>query len=173
MIILAILVGVFLIAIAVPTRGRRRRASRDAARVAMAAAMVFSGVSHFADTAAFVQLLPEFVPGRTALILATGVFEILLGVGLLAPRRRREVALILAAYLVAVFPANVYVAVADVPLEGLGGGNPWLRLPFQAVYIGWVFWAVPGALEPARELVRRLRGPAGGPIRTSHGAVSR
>ena len=85
MIILAILVGVFLIAIAVPTRGRRRRASRDAARVAMAAAMVFSGVSHFADTAAFVQLLPEFVPGRTPLILATGVFEILLGVGLMAP----------------------------------------------------------------------------------------
>jgi uncharacterized membrane protein len=123
--------------------------------------MVLSGLSHFADTAAFVQLLPEFVPARTAVILATGVIEIALGIGLLVPRWRQEVALLLAAYLVAVFPANVYVAVADVPLEGLGGGNPWLRLPFQAIYIAWVFWAVPGATEPARDLGRRLRGSSG------------
>jgi uncharacterized membrane protein len=165
MIILAVLIGVFVVMILIPVRGHRR-AYRDAARLAMAVAMVFSGVSHFADTAAFVQLLPEFVPGRTALILATGVLEILLGVGLLLPRWRREVALALVAYLVAVFPANVYVAVADVPLEGLGGGNPWLRLPFQAIYIAWLLWAVPGALDPARDLVARLRGSTGGAVRT-------
>jgi uncharacterized membrane protein len=172
MILFAILIVVFLIAKMVPAHGHRR-ASRDAARLAMAAAMVFSGVSHFADTAAFVQLLPEFVPGRTPLILATGVLEILLGAGLLAPRWRREVALTLVAYLVAVFPANVYVAVADISLDGLGGGNPWLRLPFQAIYIAWVFWAVPGAVEPARDLVRRFRGTPREPIQPAHGAVSR
>jgi len=172
MILFAILIGVFLIAIAVPAHGRRR-AARDAARLAMAVAMMFSGVSHFADTAAFVQLLPEWVPGRTPLILATGVLEILLGVGLLTRRRRREVALLLVAYLVAVFPANVYVAVADVPLDGLGGGNPWLRLPFQAVYIIWVLWAVPGAVVPARDLVARLRGSTSDPVRPPHRAMSR
>jgi uncharacterized membrane protein len=172
MILFAVLIGVFVIAMLIPARGRRR-ASRDAARLAMAVAMVFSGVSHFADTAAFTQLLPEFVPGRTPLILATGVLEILLGAGLLAPRWRREVALLLVAYLIAVFPANIYVAVADVPLEGLGGGNPWLRLPFQAIYIAWVLWAVPGAFQPARDLVARMRGSTGGAVRTPHGAVPR
>jgi uncharacterized membrane protein len=172
MIILAVLVGAFLIAMLIPARGGRR-SPRDAARLAMAVAMVFSGVSHFADTAAFVQLLPEFVPAREAVILATGVIEILLGVGLVVRRWRREAALVLVAYLVAVFPANVYVAVADVPLEGLGGGNPWLRLPFQAVYIAWVLWAVPGAFEPARDLIRRLRGSSSAAARSDHGAAQR
>jgi uncharacterized membrane protein len=172
MIIFAVLVVLFVIAVLVPARGGRR-SSRDAARLAMAGAMVFSGVSHFADTAAFVQLLPGFVPAREPLILATGVIEILLGVGLVARRRRREVASILVAYLVAVFPANVYVAVAGVPVEGLGGGNPWLRLPFQVIYIGWVLWAVPGAFEPARDLLRRLRVPVSGPVPARDGAAHR
>ena len=146
MILLVVLVVVLLIALLVPRRGGRRT-PRDAARVAM----VFSGVSHFATPDAFVRLLPAFVPGREALILLTGGIEILLGVGLLTPPRwRRQIALVLVGYLVAVFPANVYVAVAGISLEGLGGGNPWLRLPFQAVYIAWVLWAVPDLLEPAR-----------------------
>lgn len=174
MIIFAVLVAGFLAAMLVPRRGGGRRPVRDAARLAMATAMVFAGVSHFAAPASFVQLLPEFVPYRDAVILATGVVEVLLGVGLVAPRRwRREVALALVAYLVAVFPANVYVAVAGVELEGLGGGSPWLRLPFQAVYIAWAIWAVPGTFEPARALVRRVSGSTGDPAPTEHSATRR
>ena len=172
MIILAVLIVVFGIAMLIPARGGRR-SPRTAARLAMAVAMVFSGVSHFADPAAFTQLLPEFVPVPTAVILATGAIEILLGVGLLVSRWRQEVALALVAYLVAVFPANVYVAVADVPLEGLGGGNPWLRLPFQAIYIAWVLWAVPGTFEPARKVAARLRGSSGAVASAGHGVAQR
>ena len=88
----------------------------------------------------------------------TGVIEILLGAGLVAWHdRRRDVALALVAYLVAVFPANVYVAVAGVSADNLGGGDPWARLPFQAVYIAWVFWAVPGVSDHARSRAPRLR----------------
>jgi uncharacterized membrane protein len=78
----------------------------------------------------------------------------------MARRWRRPVAVVLVAYLVAVFPANVYVAVAGVPLDGLGGGNPWLRLPFQAVYIAWVFWAAPDLLGPLRTLLGQQRPTA-------------
>jgi len=53
----------------------------------------------------------------------------------------------------------VYVALTAVPMDDLGGDNPWLRLPFQAVYIAWVLWAVPGALDPLRAIGRR-RDPA-------------
>ena len=53
----------------------------------------------------------------------------------------------------------MYVALTAVPMDDLGGDNPWLRLPFQAVYIAWVLWAVPGALEPLRAIGRR-RDPA-------------
>jgi uncharacterized membrane protein len=157
MILLLILVAVFVVAWLVPTHAGRR-APRDAARLAMAAAMAFSGVSHFAKPAAFIRLLPQFVPVREAVILWTGVMEVLLGGGLVAPRRwRREVALALVGYLVAVFPANVYVAIAKAPVDDLGGGNRWLRLPLQAVYISWVLWAVPDLPEPARAALARLR----------------
>ncbi len=156
MILFVVLVAAFVVAYLLLRHGRHR----DAARWAMAVAMVFAGVSHFADPASFVQMLPEVVPYRHAVILGTGVIEILLGIGLLIPRRwRREVALALMAYLIAVFPANVYVAVADVGADDLGGGNPWLRLPFQAVYIVWVLWAVPDALEPLRAIGHRRRDP--------------
>lgn len=166
MVLFAVLVAGFLVAMLVPARGGRR-APRDAARLAMALAMVFAGVSHFAAPASFIPLLPEFVPAPEAVIVATGVIEVLLGAGLVVPRgwRRRQVALVLVAYLVAVFPANVYAAVAGVEIEGLGGGNNWLRLPFQAVYITWVLWAVPGTVKPARAVIRRLRSK-----RIMHGA---
>jgi uncharacterized membrane protein len=164
MILFAVLVVAFVVAfvvgLLVPTRGGHRT-HRDAARWAMAVAMVFSGVSHFAMPDQFLQLLPAFVPAREMVIFGTGIIEALLGIGLVASRRwRRPVALVLVAYLVAVFPANVYVAVAGVALDGLGGGNPWLRLPFQAVYIGWVFWAVPDLLGPLRTLLGQQRPTA-------------
>lgn len=157
MIIFLVLVGALIVALFLPTRGGRRPV-RNAARLAMATAMIFAGVSHFADTATFVQLLPAAVPNREGVILASGVIEILLGAGLVAwPDRRGDVALVLVAYLVAVFPANVYVALADVPVDNLGGVDPWARLPFQAVYIAWVFWAVPGLSVHARSRALSLR----------------
>ncbi|MGK5170168.1 DoxX family protein [Geodermatophilus sp. CPCC 205761] len=156
--VLAFLAGTYVLARLVPSR-RGRRSSPDAARAAMATAMAAAGASHLADPQPFVQHLPEFVPARERVILGTGLLEMLLGAGLAAPtRRRREIALALAAYLLAVFPANVYVAVAGVRIEGLpGASHPWLRLPLQAVYVAWTFWAVPGAWELMLDRARRLR----------------
>jgi uncharacterized membrane protein len=159
MMVLVVLVGTYALARLVPTRAAGRRPPPDAARVAMTTAMCFAGVSHIVDPRPFVQHLPASVPGRERIILGTGLLEILLGAGLAAPtRRRREIALALAAYLVAVFPANVYVAVSGVRIEGLpGASHSRLRLPLQAVYVAWVFWAVPGAWELARARARRPR----------------
>ncbi len=158
MMVLVVLAITYLVARLVPRRGARRPPP-DAARVAMTTAMTFTGVSHLTRPKPFVQHLPAFVPGREQVVLGTGILEILLGAGLAAPGRwRHEAALALAAYLLAVFPANIYVAVAGVPVEGLPGtSHPWLRLPFQAVYVAWTFWAVPGSWELARTRARRLQ----------------
>jgi uncharacterized membrane protein len=105
----------------------------------MAVAMVFAGVSHVVRPDPFVQHLPDWMPAREALVLITGIVEVLLGAALVRPRAHRRLAgRALAAYLVAVFPANVYVAVADVDVDGQpGGAYGWIRLPLQALFIAW------------------------------------
>jgi uncharacterized membrane protein len=142
MIFLIVLLAALAIAWLLPSHGRRRSV-RDAARVAMALAFVFAGASHFVTPAPFVQHLPTWVPERHAVIYLSGLVEVALGLALLrATRWRAEVAVLIALYLLAVFPANVYVAVRDVAVDGQPGGwYPWVRLPFQALFIGWVLWS--------------------------------
>ena len=68
------------------------------------------------------------------------------------PRFRDRVGLALAAYLVAVFPANVYVALEGIDVQGQPDGPyPWLRLPLQALFVFLAWWSTrTGDGEPAR-----------------------
>jgi uncharacterized membrane protein len=141
---------IFLVVLALATAGaaavqalRRRHSARQSARIGMAVAMAFAGVSHLLMPTPFVQHLPTWVPMREELILVTGLLEIGLGAALLLRQPlRRWAGLALAGYLVAVFPSNVYVAVAQVEVEGQpGGAYPWLRLPFQLLFIAWALWS--------------------------------
>lgn len=121
---------------------RRRFSLRLAAGWGMAVAMCFAGLSHLLMPAPFVQHLPPWVPLREGLVLVTGVLEIALGAALLRrqPGRRRA-GVLLAAYLVAVFPANVYVAVAGVEIDGMPAASSWLRLPLQILFVAWAVWS--------------------------------
>lgn len=111
----------------------------------MAALYVFAGYSHLANPSFFVAIVPPELPEPELLNVASGLAEIVLGVFLLEPRTRIFAAWGIIALLIAVFPANVYVATANV---GLPGGEPgtgdvftnWIRLPFQAVLIVWAWW---------------------------------
>jgi uncharacterized membrane protein len=106
--------------------------------------MIAVGVGHFVNPLPFVQHLPEWVPAREAIVYVTGAMEIAFGVALVfAPvRRRTHVGWALAGFFVAVFPANVYVAVADVEVEGYPPDPwPWIRLPFQLVLVAWALWS--------------------------------
>jgi uncharacterized membrane protein len=143
-----------------PSSGRR--SARRAARIGMATAMVFAGVAHWVMPTPFVQHLPPWVPAAEALVLVTGVVEIGLGVALLLRQPwRRRAGLALAAYLVAVFPANVYVAVAGIEVEGQPGGwYPWLRLPFQVLFVAWALWSTEWDLQQLRAAANRLVGRA-------------
>ena len=141
---------IFLLILAIATAAAllalRGREPRTAARWGLAIALVVAGLAHLANPTPFEQHLPEWVPGPGVLVAATGVVEIALGLGLaLVRNRRRLVGLATAAYLAAVFPANVYVAVAGIDVDGQPGGiYPWLRLPFQALFIAWALWSTAG-----------------------------
>ena len=102
-------------------------------RLVFAGLFVVAGILHFAFPIAYVRIIPPIFPFPKALVLISGGAEIAGGIGLLIRRWRRQAGYGLAILLVAVFPANIYMAVAHVPTTGLSGNRwlQWLRLPIQ------------------------------------------
>ena len=107
---------------------------------------VVAGVLHFVVPELYVRIVPPVFPAALAFVYLSGLAEIAVGIGLLIPRTRRHAAWATVALLVAIFPANVYMATHGVVIKGLpGGGDPsnvvrWGRLPVQAVLILWALW---------------------------------
>jgi uncharacterized membrane protein len=115
---------------------------RDKAAAAMAGLFFFTGTDHFLNSGRYVPMIPPMLPAPLALVYISGLFELLGATGLLVRRYRRWAGLGLAALLVAVFPANIYVAVSGGSIEGTTS-NPvyyWVRLLFQPVFIAWAIW---------------------------------
>lgn len=115
---------------------------------------------HFTHVHLFELVMPAYLPWHRELVLLSGVFEILGGVGLLVPATRRFSAWGLLALLVAVFPANLNMAIHEIhlPVDWLPQSRTglWIRLPFQLV-IALEVWFV-GLWEPESD-VDALRNP--------------
>ncbi len=103
---------------------------------------VVAGSLHFIKTGLYLRIMPPYIPWHLAMVRVSGIFEILGGLGLLVPRTRRVAAWGLIALLLAVFPANLYMATN--PLEAGAASVPavlrWLRLPLQGLLILWLLW---------------------------------
>ncbi len=138
-----IVLGVtFLVAWWLP-RSHGGRSAKTAARRAMGLAFVVAGIVHFAMPDSLLAYFPHWVPYPDLINYATGIVEIVGGLAFLAPRFQERAGLVMATYLVLVFPANIYVAVADVAVPGLPDvwWYAWMRLPLQGVFIWWALWS--------------------------------
>lgn len=115
-------------------------------RYVMAVLYVIAGAMHFLVPEVYVQIVPPVLPGPLTLVYLSGIAEIALGLGVLHPRTRRLAAWGLIGLLIAIFPANVYMATSGVVIEGTpGGGDPseivrWGRLPLQVILVAWAWW---------------------------------
>ena len=111
-------------------------------RCLLAGFMIVAGVSHFTSTESFVRIVPDYLPCARALVCISGVFEILGGLGLLIPPLIRPAAWGLIALYIAVFPANLNMAIHHIPFGD--GPTPqillWVRLPLQLLLIVWAWW---------------------------------
>jgi len=107
----------------------------------LAAFYVAGGTGHFVLTPFYVRIMPPMLPAPLALVYISGVAEILGGLGVLYGPTRRFAAWGLVALLIAVFPANVYMAVAHLPFAGLAGKSwvQWGRLPLQIPLLWWAW----------------------------------
>ena len=114
---------------------------RTRLRYVLAAAMVAVGALHFATPGWFVSIVPAWLPAPRALVLVSGFFEVLGGVGLLVARVRRAASIGLVALYVAVFPANVNMLVDPRASHGIAAWLLWARLPLQVVFIAWALYA--------------------------------
>jgi uncharacterized membrane protein len=101
---------------------------------------VAQGVNHFVSADFMVRIMPPYLPWHYELVILSGVFEILGGIGLLIPRLQVAAAWGLIALLVAVFPANVHMALHAEDYPQLPPAVLWGRLPLQAAFIAWAYW---------------------------------
>lgn len=111
-------------------------------RVILAVALTVVGISHFVVSEPFVKIMPPQLPYPLELVYISGFFEILGAIGLLVPPVSRAAAWGIIALFIAVFPANINMAVNHIHINGIPD-SPWfqaVRLPFQAVLIAWAWW---------------------------------
>jgi uncharacterized membrane protein len=87
-----------------------------------------------------VGIVPSALPAPAALVLVSGVFEILGGAGLQVPRARRAASIGLVLLYVAVFPANLNMIFDAHASHGIAPWLLWARLPLQAVFITWALY---------------------------------
>lgn len=111
-------------------------------RAILAFAMISVGLTHFWRPDQYARIVPPQLPHPVELVYISGVFEILGGIGLLIPYVSVAAAWGLIALYIAVFPANINMAVNDIVLEGIPHNRffYWARLPLQAVLIAWAWW---------------------------------
>ncbi len=110
-------------------------------RAPLAALFVGTGTLHFTDPEPFVSIVPDGLPAPRALVYASGVAELLGGVGLLHRRTVRLAGWWLIATLLAVFPANIGMALEPERHPSIPEWALWVRLPLQAVLLVWVHQA--------------------------------
>ena len=105
-----------------------------------AAAFVLAGINHFLDPQFYLKMMPPVLPAHLFLIYLSGAFEILFGVLLLIPKFSRLAAWLIIALLIAVFPANIFMAINPQMFPDISPTALYLRLPLQLVLIAWAFW---------------------------------
>lgn len=166
MVLAVLLIGLLLFR-GLGALGVRRFASWPAAGAhALAVMLLMTSGAHFAPAgvtvmpthADLVAMVPPFVPFPGFMVYATGVLELLGALGLVVTRTRRPAGLALAVLFLLMLPANVYAAVADVPLNGETASPLWQRIPEQALYIAVALAAaLPASTQhdsaPARQTV--------------------
>ena len=114
------------------------------ALLATTAMFVLIGLSHLRKPEALMYMIPRFLPNALLLVLLSAMAEISLAIGLLFSETRIWSAWGLILLLIAIFPANINVAMNNLPPPGGLPAKPWYvwsRLLFQPIYILWIWYA--------------------------------
>jgi uncharacterized membrane protein len=115
------------------------------ARTILAILFILAGCLHFIAPQPYIKIVPPYLPAHLSIVYISGAAEILGGLGLLIPTTRQAAAWGLVILLIAILPANLYMATAHLPAPGLMGQSwaQWLRIPLQLPLIYWAWLYTP------------------------------
>ena len=108
---------------------------------------VAAGINHFLNTNGYVSIMPHYLPDKVTLVYISGAFEILFGLLLIPPKSRKIAAWGIIFLLIAVFPANIQMAIDYHKNDNLYFWIALLRLPLQLILIRWA-WVYTKRIKP-------------------------
>ncbi|MEK6303738.1 MAG: DoxX family protein [Acidobacteriota bacterium] len=106
----------------------------------LAVFFVFGGVNHFRNPSFYLGMMPPYLPWHLPLVYVSGVFEMLFGLMLMIPKLTRLAAWGLILLLIAIFPANIYMAQHPALFPWTSPTFLLIRLPLQLVLLGCAYW---------------------------------
>jgi uncharacterized membrane protein len=125
-------------------------------RVILAVSIIIVGLTHFIVPDQYARIVPPQLPSPVGLVYLSGFYEILGGIGLLVPPVSQAAAWGLIALFIAVYTANINMAVNHIKIDHVPDSNllQAIRLPFQAVFIAWAWWYTkPSDLEKQASII--------------------
>lgn len=131
---------------------------REILRVIFSVALIIVGITHFVRPEQYARIVPPVFPAYTS-VYVSGVFEILGGIGLMIPSVSVLAAWGLIALFIGVFPANIYMTLHNIKIEGIPQNQLlyWARLPLQAVLIAWAWWYTKYPKQPEAMNIRETQ----------------
>ena len=117
--------------------------------IGLAAFFINVGIDHFVNPDFYLSIMPPSFPLHIEAVYISGVFEILGGIGVLIPKFRRFSGWSLVALLIAVYPANIYMAISpdtfpDIPVSAL-----YFRLVLQFIFFYWAYSVTRPSFNPS------------------------
>jgi uncharacterized membrane protein len=106
----------------------------------LAVFFIGAGINHFVHPDFYLRIMPPYLPWPAFLQYLAGFFEIALGVLLLFPQYTRRAAWGLVGLLIAVYPANIHMAINHQLYPEVSLTFHWIRLPLQFIFIAWAWW---------------------------------
>ena len=114
--------------------------------LALASIFFSAGILHFSRDTSFAQIVPAFFPYPLQIVWLTGIMEFIFALSLLIPNIRACTGLWLSLYCLAVLPANINMAINDIPIFGQHVSPLLLyaRIVGQFGLIAWILYASDG-----------------------------
>ena len=107
----------------------------------LAAFFINVGVDHFVNPDFYLNIMPDYLPLHLEAVYISGFFEVLGGVCVLIPRLRAAAGWGLVALLIAVYPANIHMALNPELFPEIAVSLLYIRLLFQFIFIYWAYSA--------------------------------